>query len=168
MSLLDDLATWIGIGASIALIITLLVFLFQLRLSRRASEQAMAISMMTDLTHESFAKRRKHLRETVDRFHPESWKGFDDSIDDFECRSFAYKYELIGLLVERGTLDYSLVRDFLQFSIVADWKVFKPLDTHLCERFGSRISEWHHFEKLADRIGRDLGHREEHPFQAPA
>ncbi len=155
-----ELATWIGIGGSAALVITLIVFVLQLRQNTRALEQSLAISLMGDLTSESFAKRRHHLHETVKKLGGQSWLGYDDTEDDFECRSFAYKYELIGLLVERSTLDYRLVRDILQWSVVADWRDFKPVDEHLKARFGARVSEWRHFSQLADRIRTDLSSRE--------
>jgi hypothetical protein len=152
---LTDLAAWIGIGGSIALVVTLIVFVLQLRQNTRAIEQNLAISLMGDLTSESFAKRRHHLHETVGKFKETTCEGFDDSPDDFECRSFAYKYELVGLLVERGTLDYDLVKNILQWSVVADWREFSPIDTRLRKRFRSDVSEWRHFKALAVRIKSD-------------
>ncbi|NNN17092.1 MAG: hypothetical protein HKL79_01840 [Thermoplasmata archaeon] len=155
-----ELATWIGAVGSIALVVTLVVILLQFRQNTRAIEHTLAISLMGDLTSESFASRRHHLHHALAQHKGGAWEGFDDSQDDFECRAFAYKYELIGLLVSRGTLDYPLVRDILQWSIIADWRDFSVLDEHLRTRFGASVSEWRHFGQLAERIHIDMMKRE--------
>ena len=166
----SDLATWLTAGGSVALVITLVVLIYQMRQNTRAVEQELAMALMGDLTSPSFADRRHHLHHTVARFRgkapTDAWEGFDDTKDDFEVRSFAYKYELIGLLVKRKTLEYAFVRDVLQWSVVADWRDFAPLDAHLKARFGAQISEWHHFAELAARIRNDLKARERSPAGA--
>lgn len=84
------------------------------------------------------------------------WSNFDDSLEDFESRSFAYQYELIGQMVNSETLEYRLVRDSLQYSVVADWIAFQPLDVRLMERYPGRNSPWSRFRELAERVTTDL------------
>ncbi len=55
------------------------------------------------------------MRRAVGAASASGWKSFDDSLEDIESRSFAYQYELIGQMVSSRTLDYELVRDFVQY-----------------------------------------------------
>ena len=112
--------------------------------------------MMEQLTSADFATRRWKMHGSVAAAVASDWKGFDNGLEDFESRTFAYQYELIGQMVLAGTLDYPLVRDFLQCSIVADWNAFQPLDAHLVERYPGRPSPWGRFRQLAQRISTEL------------
>lgn len=112
--------------------------------------------MMEQLTSREFADRRFRLRKVVTEAQAAGWAGFDDGQDDLECRAFAYQYELIGQMVESGTLDYVLVRDFLQYSVVADWIAFDPLDARLLARYPGHFSPWERFRGLAERITTEL------------
>jgi hypothetical protein len=112
--------------------------------------------MMEALTSADFAARRWKMHRSVEAAAANGWTGFDNCLEDFESRSFAYQYELIGQMVSSGTLDYVLVRNFLQYSIVADWNAFEPLDAHLGERYPGRPSPWRRFRHLAQRITTEL------------
>jgi len=112
--------------------------------------------MMEQLTSADFAARRWKMHGSVATAAASGWKGFDNTLEDFESRAFAYQYELIGQMVSSGTLDYKLVRDFVQYSVVADWNAFQPLDAHLVERYPGRPSPWTRFRKLALRITTEL------------
>ncbi|MCI4352581.1 MAG: DUF4760 domain-containing protein [Thermoplasmata archaeon] len=112
--------------------------------------------MMEQLTSADFAGRRWKMHHSVETASASGWRGFDDSLEDFESRSFAYQYELIGQMVLSGTLDYRLVRDFVRFTVVSDWNAFEPLDAHLTERFPGRPSPWARFRQLAQRITTEL------------
>ena len=112
--------------------------------------------MMEQLTSADFAERRWKMHGAVKAAVGSGWQGFDDSLGDFESRSFAYQYELIGQMVLSGTLDYTLVRDFVQYTVVTDWNAFEPLDAHLRERYPGRPSPWARFRQLAERITTDL------------
>jgi hypothetical protein len=112
--------------------------------------------MMEQLTSADFAARRWKMHGSVAAAVASGWKEFDNSLEDFRSRAFAYQYELIGQMVLSGTLDYRWVRDFVQFSVVADWNAFQPLDAHLIERFPGRPSPWARFQQLALRITTEL------------
>ena len=112
--------------------------------------------MMERLTSKEFSDRRWRMREAVRSGAAANWKDFDDGLVDFESRAFAYQYELIGQMVEAGTLDYPLVRDFLQYAVVADWNAFQPLEAHLVGRYGGRPSPWARFHRLAKRVTTNL------------
>ncbi len=96
------------------------------------------------------------MRAAVAKAAAADWVGFDDTLDDIEARAFAYQYELIGQMVDAGTLDYRLVRDFLRYSVVSDWISFDPLDAHLLARYPGRPSPWERFRRLAERITSEL------------
>ena len=153
---LSDVATWVAIAADCALVVSVSLFAYNLRLSRKDARRNLAFSMMEQLTSAGFAERRWKMHQAVGGAKGMGWKGFDDTLEDFECRSFAYQYELIGQMVAAGNLDYKLVRDFLQYSVVADWNAFQPLDAHLTERYPGRPSPWSRFRGLAERITTDL------------
>jgi len=153
---LADVATWVGVAASSALVVSVCLLAYNVRASRLDAKRNLAFSMMEQLTSAGFAARRWKMHRSVEAGAASGWKGFDDSLEDFESRSFAYQYDLIGQMVSAGTLDYKLVRDFLQYTVVADWNAFEPLDSHLEERFPGVPSPWARFRQLAQRITTDL------------
>ena len=152
----SDIATWVGIAASTALVISVIMLAYNLRATRLDARRNLAFSMMEQLTSADFAQRRWKMHQSVGTAAAADWKGFDNSLEDFESRSYAYQYELIGQMVASGTLDYGLVRDFLQYTIVADWNAFEPLDAHLQERYPGRGSPWARFRQLAVRVTTEL------------
>jgi hypothetical protein len=147
---------WVSIAASSALVVSVCLLAYNLRASRLDARRNLAFSMMEQLTSADFAARRWKMHRSVEAASASGWKEFDDGLEDFESRSFAYQYELIGQMVSSGTLDYKLVRNFLRYSIVADWNAFAPLDAHLGERYPGRPSPWARFLQLAQRITIDL------------
>ena len=153
---LTDIQTWVGIAASTALVVSVILLAYNVRASRVDARRNLAFSMMEQLTSADFAARRWKMHRSVEAASASGWKEFDESLEDFESRSFAYQYELIGQMVQSGTLDYSLVRDFVQYTVVADWNAFQPLDAHLRERYPGRPSPWARFRQLAQRITADL------------
>lgn len=153
---LSDIATWVGLAASSALVISVILLAYNVRASRLDARRNLAFSMMEQLTSEGFATRRWKMHRSVATAAASEWKGFDDSLEDFESRTFAYQYELIGQMVRAGTLDYGLVRDFVQYTIVADWNAFEPLDSRLMSRYPGRPSPWARFRLLAQRITTEL------------
>jgi hypothetical protein len=146
----------VGIAASSALVVSVCLLAYNLRASRLDARRNLAFSMMEQLTSASFAARRWQMHRSVASASASAWKEFDNSLEDFESRSFAYQYELIGQMVTTRTLDYQLVRDFLQYTIVSDWNAFEPLDARLRERYPGRPSPWARFRQLAQRITTDL------------
>jgi hypothetical protein len=153
---LSDIETVVSIAASSALVVSVILLAYNVRASRMDARRNLAFSMMEQLTSADFAARRWKMRRSVGAASTTDWKQFDDSLEDLESRSFAYQYELIGQMVLSRTLDYELVRDFVQFSIVADWNAFEPLDAHLRRRYPGRPSPWARFRQLAQRITLDL------------
>ena len=148
--------TWVSIAASVALVVSVCLLAYNVRAGRIDARRNLAFSMMEQLTSAGFAARRWKMHRDVASGSSSGWKEFDNSLEDFESRSFAYQYELIGQMVASGTLEYLLVRDFVQYTIVADWNAFQPLDAHLRERYPGRPSPWTRFGQLASRITTDL------------
>ncbi|MCI4368945.1 MAG: hypothetical protein L3K09_05225, partial [Thermoplasmata archaeon] len=147
---------WVSIAASSALVVSVCLLAYNVRASRMDARRNLAFSMMAQLTSADFAERRWKMHRSVGSAVASGWNAFDNSLEDFESRSFAYQYELIGQMVASGTLDYPLVRDFVQYTAVADWNAFAPLDAHLVERYPGRRSPWTRFRLLAQRITTDL------------
>ena len=88
------------------------------------------------------------------------WKGFDDSLEDFEARNFGYLYELIGQLAREGVIDLQMVKNALQYLVVFDWRAFEPLLRHLQTRYGVKMNNWANFEWLADETLKEMQARE--------
>jgi hypothetical protein len=152
----SDVQTWVSIAASSALVVSVILLAYNVRASRLDARRNLAFSMMEQLTSADFAERRWKMHGAVKAAVGAGWKGFDESLEDFESRSFAYQYELIGQMVLTGTLDYTLVREFVRYTVVTDWNAFEPLDAHLRERYPGRPSPWARFRQLAQRITTDL------------
>ena len=153
---LSDTATWVAIAADCALVVSVSLGAYNLWQNRKDARRNLAFSMMEQLTSAEFAERRWKMRCRVKEAAAADWKGFDDTLDDLECRAFAYQYELIGQMVVAGTLDYRLVRNFLQYSVVNDWNAYQPLDAHLTGRYPGHASPWQNFRALAARINGEL------------
>src|SRR5208282_4294894 len=91
--------------SSIAVILGAAFIVFQLRQNGRLIEAStketktnISLALLEKLTDESFARRRKRMYDAIRKYGANDWEGFDDSLDDFEARNFAYIYELIGQL----------------------------------------------------------------------
>lgn len=165
---LGQVAMAIGIASSTALVVSVILLAYNIRASRVDARRNLAFIMMEQLTSKDFADRRWRMRESIKKADAQGWTEFDDGQEDLESRSFAYQYELIGQMVDSGTLDYELVRDFVRYTIVSDWNAFQPLDAHLMQRYPGRPSPWARFQLLALRITTELhGPELKGPAQAP-
>ena len=90
---------------------------------------------------------------------------FDDSLDDFEARNFAYIYELIGQLTRDKIVDLRTIRNALQYLVVIDWDIFSPLSKHLMERYNLSANPWANFEWLAEETRKHMQMREKSASQ---
>ena len=153
--------------SSIAVIAGAIFVVFQLRQNAKLIEATIhenrsniALALLERLTDESFAVRRKKMHEVVKKYRDANWEGFDDSMDDFEVRNFAYIYELLGQLAKDKIVDLSTVRNALQYLVVFDWEAFAPVTNHLMERFKLAVNPWENFEWLAQETKRYMELRE--------
>ncbi len=94
-----------SLAASSALVVSVILLVYNVRASRLDARRNLAFSIMEQPTSAGFAARRWKRHRSVETAAAPGWKGFDYSLEDFESRSFAYQYEVIGQLVLSGTLD---------------------------------------------------------------
>jgi len=160
--------------SSIAVVAGAFFIIFQLRQNAKLIEATVqenkantSIALIEKITDESFARRRKVMYDAVKRGVATDWKGFDDTLEDFEARNFGYLYELIGQLAREGVIDLQLVKNALQYLVVFDWRTFQPLVEHLKERYGVKTNNWANFEWLADETLKDMQAREMPPSSGP-
>jgi len=99
----STILSFISSIAPIALIFTAFFVILQLRQTAklieaqiRQTQSTIAFSVVEKITHESFARRRSRMYESVKKYSHVNWQGFDDTTDDFETRNFAHVYELLG------------------------------------------------------------------------
>lgn len=138
--------------------------LIQATLEQNRNEAA--FNILDRLTHEGTARRRKQLRDVSLGRVQSGWDGFFGSLEDYEIRSFAYEYELIGQFVREGIVDLGLVTHMMSYGIVADWLNFRPIAEHLVAKFGAKISPWIHFQWLAEKCLQHLD-SEAHQAEVP-
>jgi hypothetical protein len=93
------------------------------------------------------------MHDSIRNAKDANWEGFDDSLEDFEARNFAYIYELIGQLTKEGIVDLSTIRNALQYLIIVDWDAFSPLSKHLMERYKLTVNPWGNFEGSRKKQG---------------
>lgn len=86
---LSQIATWVGIFASSALVASVCILAYNVRASRLDARRNLAFSMMEQLTSAGFAARRWKMHRSVEVAAAAGWKDFDNALDDFEARSFA-------------------------------------------------------------------------------
>jgi len=153
--------------SSIAVTLGVVFVIFQLRqnaklieLSSRESRSNVAFGLLEKITEENFALRRKKMHDVIKKYKDANWAGFDDSLEDFEARNFAYIYELIGQLTRDNIVDRKLILNALQYLVVTDWDAFRPLSEHLMKRFGLTVNPWGSFEWLAEETKHHLASRE--------
>jgi len=163
---LSSVTTVLSAISSVSVVAGAVFIVFQLRQNSkliRASVQenkaTMLVALIDKLTNESFARRRKLMYDTVKKYAAVNWTGFDDSLEDFEVRNFAYTYALIGQLVKEGVVDLSTVSNALQFLVVLDWEVFSPVADHMKERFGLKFDPFGNFQWLADETRARMNER---------
>ncbi|MGC2289081.1 MAG: hypothetical protein WA688_04415 [Thermoplasmata archaeon] len=125
-----------------------------------------AFNILERLTVESTARRRKQLRDVSETRSKNGWEGYFGSMEDFEVRSFAYQYELIGQFVREGIVDLDLVTHMMSYAIVTDWLAFRPIAEYLNFKFETKASPWIHFQWLADRCRQHLD-SQEHEAELP-
>jgi hypothetical protein len=152
--------------SSIAVILGAIFVVFQLRqnsreieLQVRQNRANIALALLDKLTDQTFPARRKRMHDSIKKAIASNWEGFDDSMDDFEARNFAYIYELIGQLARENVVDVELLRSALQTLVIADWDAFSPLTRHLMEKNKSAYHSWKNFEWLATENRKSLQDR---------
>ena len=101
------------------------------------------------------------MHDIVRRYSESGWQAFDESLEDFEARSFAYTYELVGQFIKKGLLELDTATDFLQYLVVADWNAFEPMANHIMKKYGDKFSEWRNFQWLAERTMERMQKRQE-------
>jgi hypothetical protein len=146
---LSAIINFLSAISSIAVIAGAVFIVLQLRHNAKEMKSDVALTLLEKITDESFPRRRKNMHEVVMKYSSNNWQGFDDTIDDYEARNFAYQYELMGQFVKAGLVDKKLVMNALQGLVVVDWRAFGPLNKHLEERYKSAVSPWRNFEWLA-------------------
>jgi hypothetical protein len=166
-SSLSSLTLILSAISSVAVIAGAIFVVFQLRQNARLiklqlheNKSNIAFALLQKITDESFAIRRKKTHDVIKKYSERNWEGFDDTLDDFEARNFAYSYELMGQFVKDGIVDRETMINALQYLVVVDWEAFAPLSNHLKERFRLGVTPWQSFEWLAEETRRHMQKRE--------
>jgi hypothetical protein len=164
---LSSVIAFLSSVSSIAVIAGAVFIVFQLRQNAKLIEATIfenksniGFSVLEKITDESFARRRKEMYEAVKKYAGNNWKDFDDSLDDFQVRNFAYVYELIGQLAREKIIDLDMVVNALQYLVIVDWQTFSPLCKHLLERYGLAVNPRQNFQWLADESKKRMDARE--------
>lgn len=155
---LSDVVLILSAGASIAVVVTALLVVLQLRQNTRLIEHAareyrgnVAIAVLEKLTDESFARRRKAMHDASRILAEQGPAAFDDSIADLEARNFAFIYQILGTLTRSEVIEKDLAIRALGRLVVSDWRRFEPIQQHLMERYHQRIGSWDDFRWLAEQ-----------------
>jgi len=125
-----------------------------------------AFNILERLTQEGTARRRKQLRDVSASRSNNGWDGFYESLEDFEIRSFAYQYELIGQFVQEGIVDLDLVTHMMSYGIISDWLAFRPIAEYLDLRFKAKVRPVIADQGLADKCFQHLD-SQQHEAETP-
>jgi hypothetical protein len=171
---ISEVTLILGAVSSAAVVAGAFFIVLQLRQNARLIQATLAqnrndaaFTILERLTHESTARRRKQLRDVSQRRAAGDWDGFYGSLEDFEIRSFAYQYELIGQFAREGIVGIDLVTHMMSYAIVTDWLAFRPISDYLNHQFDTKTSPWIHFQWLAEKCRQHLDsaeHLEETPI----
>ena len=164
---LSSLVTFLSAISSIAVILGAIFVVFQLRqnsklieLQVKQNHSIIGLALLDKLTDESFATRRKKMHDSIKAAVASNWEGFDDSLEDYEARDFAYIYELVGQLAREDIVDLDLLRSTFQYLVVWDWDAFSPFAKHFMERNKISVHPWQNFEWLAGENRKHMAKRE--------
>lgn len=153
--------------SSAAVIAGAFFIVFQLRQNAKLIQATLAqnrndaaFRILDRITSEGTAHRRKQLHEVAQQRAKEGWDGYYESLEDYEIRSFALQYVLIGQFVREGIIDLDLVTHMMSYLIVLDWLAFRPIAEYLDFRFGTKPSPWAPFQWLADKCREHLDSKE--------
>lgn len=160
---ISDITFILSAISSAAVIAGAFFIVLQLRQNARLIEATLAenrnnaaFSILERLTAESSARRRKQLHDVSALRSKGNWEGYYGSLEDFEIRTFAYQYELIGQFARDGIVDLELITHMMSYGIVLDWLAFRPIEEFLIGKFETKINPWIHFQWLADRCREHL------------
>ncbi|HKM77191.1 MAG TPA: DUF4760 domain-containing protein [Candidatus Bathyarchaeia archaeon] len=154
---MPNLVTVLSEVSSIAVIAGVVLILFQLKQNAKETRATAAFALLEKLTDESYVRRRKRMHDTLKKYGAKNWKGFDDTLQDWETRNFAYLYELIGQLVQQRIIDLDTVTEALKYVVVIDWEAVSPLANHIMERYKVKVHHFQNFEWLAMQARNSLG-----------
>lgn len=170
---ISEITFILGAISSVAVVAGAFFIVLQLRQNARLIQATLAqnrndaaFSILERLTVETTARRRKQLHDVAQARVQNGWEGYLGSLEDFEIRSFAYQYELIGQFVREGIVDLDLVTHMMSYAIVTDWLTFRPIAEYLSNRFEAKVNPWIHFQWLADKCRQHLD-SEEHEAELP-
>ncbi len=122
-----------------------------------------SFEILEKLTDESFARRRSFMWQTVKKYQAADWKDFDDSIDDFEIRNFAFMYDLFGELAKDGLIELETMAKTFKFLVALDWEAFEPAAKHMMKRYNLKQNEmFSNFQWLAKETERLLKQKGSH------
>lgn len=123
----------------------------------RQVKSDISFELLEKMTDDSFARRRSHMYQTAKKYQALNWEGFDDSLDDFEVRNFAYMYDLFGQLARDGLIDIITLTRTFKYLVILDWQAFEPIAKHIQKRYGFKRNEiFQNFEWLANQTNRIL------------
>jgi len=106
----------------------------QLRMNTQGARSRTAFDLIGKVIDPAFPVRRHLLYDVAARHADGDWTGFDQSLDDFQVRSFANFYEQLGLLVRKNIIDLGDVMESLAGQPMADWTVFQPIRRHVIDQ----------------------------------
>jgi len=119
-----------------------------------------SFELLEKLTGESFARRRSFMWQTARKYQASNWEGFDDSLDDFEIRNFAYMYDLFAQLAQEGIIDLETMAKTFKYLVALDWEAFEPVSKHIMKRYNLKQNEiFSNFEWLAKETEKILKQR---------
>jgi hypothetical protein len=159
--------------SSAAVIAGAIFIVFQLRQNAQLIRATLAqnrndaaFNILERMTSEGTAHRRKQLHDASAKYSKQGWDAYFESLEDYEIRSFALQYVLMGQFVREGIVDLDLVTHMMSYMIVMDWLAFRPIAEYLDFRFQTKPSPWIHFQWLADKCREHL-ESEEHEAHLP-
>ncbi len=117
------------------------------------------LSIVERLTDDSFAFKRKEVRDIVKKYKPVNWEGFLDSADDFTVRAFASFYEYTAFMAKKGIVELETLQEMLGHRIDFDWEALAPVAEYYREAWGLKFL-WFNFEWMARETKGFLERRE--------
>ena len=94
------------------------------------NRQQVILATIDRFTDESFARKRKKVRDIVKKHAADGWANFLESDDDYEVRGFLGLYDSTGFLAEEGIVDVSMLAKGMGYLVALDRVAVDPAIKH--------------------------------------
>lgn len=137
---------YLQITITIAMVLTFIVYYFQLKAMQKASLSQNVLTLIDFLQKPGLPEARKELIEVSGEKHPDSWDKDERTRAERVCAT----YDIAGILIQQGIVPKEIIVDNWGDSIKKCYNAASKLIKEVREERG--VDYWDDFEWLAEQV----------------